>query len=86
VSGLPLFSFQAFCWEQGVGGLKSTEEELRPWLILGGAQISSAGEVSAFAPLSSPVPESNHHPPTVPQDKTEPAGRRNPLIFPCLAE
>ncbi|KAM7118705.1 uncharacterized protein J5F26_003233 [Ciconia maguari] len=76
----------AFLWEQGVCAPKSTEEELRSWLIQESAQSSSASEVSAFTPLSSPVPESNHHPPTVPRDKTEPAGRRKPLIFPCLAE
>lgn len=79
-----LFSLQAFLWKWGVCAPKSTKEEPEPWRVQEGAQSSSASEVSAFTALSSPVPESNHHPPTVPRDKAEPAGRRKPLIFPAL--
>ncbi|KAM6085906.1 uncharacterized protein LJ206_007404 [Theristicus caerulescens] len=42
----------AFLWEQGVYAPKSTEEELRPWLIQEGAQSSSASELH-FSQLTS---------------------------------
>ncbi|XP_035178481.1 uncharacterized protein LOC118164830 [Oxyura jamaicensis] len=47
---------QAFCWEQGVCRLKSTEEEPRPWLIQEGAQSSSASELHFLQLMSQSGP------------------------------
>ncbi|OPJ58856.1 hypothetical protein AV530_000595 [Patagioenas fasciata monilis] len=78
------------CFSLGTGvcvcAPKSTEEERRPRPVLRVPRAALKSEAGAFTPLSSPVPESDHHPPAVPPDKSEPAGRRKPLIFPCLAE